>query len=95
VASGANISQTINSPTLNLSLPAPSFGAPGRERYVEWREVIDEIHESVEQMGYALCPSSRLRRTMNAVTTKQVFAGEIAYLLRSRILIAETIQKSG
>jgi hypothetical protein len=28
VASGSNISQTINSPTVNLSLPTPSFGAP-------------------------------------------------------------------
>src|SRR5258708_6513964 len=53
VASGSNISQNINSPTFNLSLPAPISGTPARERYEEWRETIDEIHESIEQMGYA------------------------------------------
>ncbi len=51
-----NISQTINSPTVNLSLPVASFGAPGHEQYEEWRELIDEIHESIEQMGYAFMP---------------------------------------
>ena len=56
VAGGTNISQTINSPTVNLSLPAASFGAPGHEQYEEWRELIDEIHESIEQMGYAFMP---------------------------------------
>jgi len=31
VASGTNISQTVNSPTVNLSLPVAPFGAPGPE----------------------------------------------------------------
>src|SRR5437773_6605779 len=53
VASGTNISQTINSPTVNLSLPVPT-GGMDRERYEEWRELDDEINGSIEQMGYAL-----------------------------------------
>jgi hypothetical protein len=93
VASGSHISQNINSPTLNLSLPTPSFGAPGRERYKEWRELIDEIHESIEQMGYAFVP----------IVAHQVGDERCDYqagirrgnrILRNRILIAETIQKS-
>jgi hypothetical protein len=94
VASGTNISQTINSPTVNLSLPAPSFGAPGSERYEEWRELIDEIHESIEQMGYAFVP----------IVAHEVGDERCDYqagircgnrVLRNRILIADVIQKSG
>src|SRR6266481_3047026 len=94
VASGTNISQTINSPTVNLSLPTPLFGAPGRERYEEWRELIDEIHESIEQMGYAFVP----------IVAHEVGDERCDYqagirrgnrVLRNRILIAEAIQKSG
>jgi hypothetical protein len=56
VASGTGITQNVNSPTFNLSLPAVAPGSPGSERYNEWRELIDEIHESIVRMGYAFMP---------------------------------------
>src|SRR5437016_12770523 len=56
VASGTGIIQTVNSPTINVSLPAPAPGTPGSERYNEWRELISEIHESLQQMAYAFVP---------------------------------------
>src|SRR6266436_2538579 len=94
VASGTNISQTINSPTVNLSLPTPLFGAPGRERYEEWRELIDEIHESIEQMGYAFVPIVA-HRVGDERCDYQAGIRRGNRVLRNRILIAETIQKSG
>jgi len=94
VASGTNISQTINSPTVNLSLPAPSFGAPGRERYEEWRELIDEIHESIEQMWYAFVPVVA-HKVGDERCDYQAGIRRGNRVLRNRILIAEAIQKSG
>src|SRR6266478_2827197 len=94
VASGTNISQTINSPTVNLSLPAPSFGAPGRERYDEWRELVDEIHESIEQMWYAFVPLVA-HKGGDERCDYQAGIRRGNRVLRNRILIAEAIQKSG
>lgn len=51
VASGANISQPINSPTVNLSLPAPTSGTLGRERYDEWRELEQLAGQLVEELA--------------------------------------------
>ena len=56
VASGTGIIQTVNSPTINVSLPAPAPGSPGNERYNEWRELIDEIHESRTTLGGCMDP---------------------------------------
>ncbi len=95
VASGTNISQKINSPTtINLSLPAPTSGTPGRERYDEWRELIDEIHESIDQMGWAFVPVVAYKAGDERCDYKAgIRRGN--RVLGNRILIAEAIQKSG
>jgi hypothetical protein len=94
VASGSNISQTINSSTLNLSLPAPASGAPGHERYREWREVIDEVHEALEQMGYAFVPIY-VRKADDERGDYQAGIRRGNRVLHSQILIAESLEKSG
>src|SRR5271169_180561 len=94
VASGSNISQKINSPTLNVSLPAPTPGVPGNERYSEWRELIHELHESFQQIGYAFLP-------LNVITPGieiNDYQGGIrrgSRVLRNRILIADVLKNAG
>jgi hypothetical protein len=94
VASGSNISQKVNSPTINLSLPATTASVPGGERYGEWRELIHELHESLQQMGYAFLP-------MNVITpgdeTNDYAAGiRRGYrVLRNRILIGDVLKDAG
>lgn len=94
VASGTNISQRINSPTVNLSLVAPTLGTPGRERYDEWRELIEEIHESIEQMGYAFMPLVAVKPG-DERNDYQAGIRRGNRVLRNRILIAEPIKQSG
>lgn len=53
VASGTGITQNVNSPTFNVSLPAATPGSPGSERYNEWRELTNEIRESLKIMANA------------------------------------------
>jgi hypothetical protein len=59
VATGSNISQSINSPTvlhwptINLPPPSPPSGTTDQQRYNEWRELIGEIDKSFIQIGYA------------------------------------------
>src|SRR5260370_23967451 len=57
VASGTGITQNVNSPTFNVSLPAAAPGSPGNDRYNEWRELTNEIHESLKIMAGS-CPRS-------------------------------------
>ena len=92
VASGNNISQTINSPTVNLSLPAPT-GIQGNARYAEWRELIDEINGSIEQMGYAFMPLVPVK----AGDERNDYQAGIRRgnrVLENRILIAHAIQEA-
>lgn len=63
VTTGSKIQQTVNSPTvvhssptINLSLPTPPAEAPARARYEEWRELINELHKSFGQIGFAFLP---------------------------------------
>lgn len=93
VASGTGIIQTVNSPTINVSLPAPAPGSPGNERYNEWRELIDEIHESIVRMGYAFMPLVPVK----AGDDRNDYQAGIRRgnrVLGNRILIADAIQKS-
>ncbi len=94
IASGSNISQTINSSTLNLSLPAPASGAPGRERYDEWRHVIDEVHEALEQMGYAFVPILA-HKAGDERCDYQAGIRRGNRVLHSQILISEALEKAG
>jgi hypothetical protein len=94
VATRANIWQTINSPKLNLSLPAPTSGTPGRERYDEWRELIDEIHESIEQMGWAFVPLVPVKPG-DERNDYQAGIRRGNRVLGNRIFIADAIQKAG
>ena len=94
VASGTGIVQTVNSPTINVSLPAPAPGTPGNERYNEWRELTSEIHESLQQMAYAFVP-------LNVITPgieKNDYEAGIRRgyrVLRGRILIADVLKNAG
>jgi hypothetical protein len=94
VASGTNIAQTINPPTLNLSLPTPTSGTPGREQYDEWRELIDEIHESIEQMGWAFVDAVA-HKADDERCDYQAGIRRGNRVLGTRILIADAIKKSG
>jgi hypothetical protein len=52
VATGSNNTQHLNSHNLSVTLPFLPSGAPGRERYDEWRELTNELHEAFVQIGY-------------------------------------------
>ena len=93
VASGTGITQNVNSPTFNLSLPAVAPGSPGSERYNEWRELIDEIHESIVRMGYAFMPLVPVK-TGDDRNDYQAGIRRGNRVLGNRILIADAIQKS-
>jgi hypothetical protein len=95
VASGSNILQTVNSPTYNVSLRVPTAaGAPGNERYSEWRELIHELHESFQQIGYAFLP---LNVITTGIETNDYEAGirRGYHVLRNRILIADVLKNAG
>jgi hypothetical protein len=94
VAAGSNITQTVNSPTVNVTLPAPPSSPAGREKYEEWRELIRELHESFIQIGYAFLP---LNAITPGVEDNDYQAGiRRGYrVIRSRIFIAETLKKEG
>jgi len=94
LASGTNITQKINSPTtINLSLPAP-IGAPGSERYNEWRELIDEIHESIQRMGWAFVDIVA-HAAGDDRNDYQAGIRRASRALENRILIGDAIQKAG
>ncbi len=93
LASGFNISQNINSPTLNFSLPAPTSGTPARERYDEWREIIDEIHEALDQMANAFLPFVE-RRVGDDSWDFRAGIRRGNRVLHNRILIAASLERS-
>jgi len=93
VASGSNISQFINSPTLHVSLPVPILGTPARERYEEWRETIDEVHDGIEQIGYAFVPILATKAG-DERCDYQAGIRRGNRVLHNRILIAESLEKS-
>jgi hypothetical protein len=94
VASGSNISQKVNSPTFNVSLPASTLSAPGGERYGEWRELIHELHESFQQMGYAFLPVNVITPG-NEINDYEAGIQRGYRVLRSRILIADALKNAG
>jgi len=59
VATGSHNLQNVNSHNINVTLPVLASGAPGRERYDEWRELTHEIHEAFIHMGQAFNSSDR------------------------------------
>jgi hypothetical protein len=91
VASGSNITQNINSPIINLSLPTPMSGTPAHDRYREWRETIDEIHESIDKMRYAFVAF----KVHDELTDYQAGIHRGNRILRNRILIAAAVEESG
>jgi hypothetical protein len=94
VASGSGNTQNINAPVFNVSLPASTPGAPGNQRYSEWRELIHELHESFQQIGYAFLP---LNVITPGIETNDYQAGiRRGYrVLRNRILIADLLKNAG
>lgn len=93
VASGTNISQTINSPTLNLSLPVATSGTPSRERYDEWRELTNEIHASIEQMWWAFVDAVAYKAG-DERCDYQAGIRRGNRVLGNRILISDAVQKA-
>jgi hypothetical protein len=94
VASGSNILQRVNSPTYNVSLPASTPGVPGNEKYSEWRELIHDLHESFQQIGYAFLPLNVIKP---GIETNDYQAGirRGYHVLRNRILIAGALKNAG
>jgi hypothetical protein len=56
VATGAGITQHVNSHNVSYTIPHLPSGAPGRERSDEWRELVNELHDAFGQIGYAFIP---------------------------------------
>lgn len=92
VAAGSNISQRNFSPDYNFTLPFLPSGAPGRERYDEWRELSHELHEALNQIGYVFLP-------VNAVTPGietndyEVGISRGYKVIRNRLAIADTLAR--
>jgi hypothetical protein len=93
VASGSGITQ--NSHNVSLTVPFVPSSAPGRERADEWRELRDELHEALVQIGYAFIPLNAIRpgderndyqagiRRGNRVISNRLFIADV--LKRERI----------
>ena len=94
VVGGSGNTQNVNAPVFNVSLPASTPGAPGNQRYSEWRELIHELHESFQQIGYAFLP---LNVIAPGIETNDYQAGiHRGYrVLRNRILIADLLKNAG
>ncbi len=94
VASGSNISQTVISPTLNVTLPTSSSVSVSPERYKEWRDLIDEMDTAIEDMAHVFVPPGTYRP---GDPRNDPYAGarKGARVLSSRILIAERLKKHG
>jgi hypothetical protein len=73
---------------------APPTSATGRERYDEWRELTDELHESLIQIGYAFLPANVITP---GIEDNDYEAGiRKGYrAIRSRILIAQALERAG
>src|SRR6267142_4449751 len=95
VASGTGITQNVNSPTFNVSLPAAAPGSPGSDRYNEWRELTNEIHESLKAMASAFHRSypGIIDVDARADYHEGIQKGDRA--LRNRILIADVLKNAG
>jgi len=77
VASGTT-SRKQSLSNVNLSFARSISRRTGSERIEEWRELIDEIHESIDQMGYAFVPIVAHKVGDDAVTIKQGIRRAIA-----------------
>jgi hypothetical protein len=95
VASGTGITQNVNSPTFNVSLPAAAPGSPGNDRYNEWRELTNEIHESLKIMASAFLRSYPGIIDVDAPADYHdgIRKGDRAF--RNRILIADVLKNAG
>ncbi len=95
VASGTGITQNVNSPTFNLSLPAAVPGSPGSERYNEWRELTQEMHESLQIMVNAFHCSYPGIIDVDEPTDYHEGIRRGDRVLRDRILIANVLKSAG
>jgi len=96
VASGTGITQTVNSPTFNLSLPLSAHAAPGNERYNEWRELTNELHEGFRVMAKAF--AYRPPPGIIDVDEREDYHDGIQRgyrVLRNRIVIGDVLKKAG
>lgn len=94
VVGGSGNTQNVNAPVFNVSLLDSTPGAPGSPRYSEWRELVHELHESFQQIGYAFLP---LNVITPGIETNDYEAGiRRGYrTLRNRILIADALKNAG
>jgi hypothetical protein len=92
VATGSGNTQHVNSHNVSYTIPVLPSGAPGHERSDEWRELTNELHEALAQIGYAFIP-------INAITPgheeNDYEAGiRRGYrVIRNRLFIADTLKR--
>ena len=92
VATGSHISQRVNSPNVSLTLPVLPSGAPGRERYEEWRELIHELHEALSQIGYAFLPINVITPGIE-INDPEKGMRRGYRVIRDRLFIADTLAR--